>query len=178
MRRLSARRAIALTSASVGRRNVSRSVSRMQRPASRNAVGRISCNICKGSLSDHSWNVAALVIDRRATEKGRPVSRLPLEPLSAPPVQQDPAESFMIHRLFGRLRHRNHRYESAAAGFRTKLDTAFNFREESMVRAHADIKAGMPGRAALTRNHVAGNHVLAAIGLDAKALACGIAAVT
>src|SRR6202161_1103594 len=84
----------------------------------------------------------------------------------------------MFHRLLGRLRHRNHRYESAAAGFRTKLDTALYLGEESVVGAHADIKAGVPGRAALTRNDVAGNHVLAAIGLDTEALACRITTVS
>ena len=47
----------------------------------------------------------------------------------------------------------------------------FDLGEKSMVGAHADIKAGMPGGAALTRDNVAGNHVLAAIGLDAQALA-------
>ena len=77
----------------------------------------------------------------------------------------------MFHRLFGRLGHRNYRHEGAAIGFRTKLDTALYLGKESMVRAHADIKAGMPGGAALTRNDVAGNHMFAAIGLDTKALA-------
>ena len=83
------------------------------------------------------------------------------------------------HRLLGRnVRHRNHRYEGAAVGFRTKLDTTLDLGEQSMVSANADIKAGMPGGAALTRNDVAGNHMLAAIGLDAKALARRITAVT
>ena len=49
--------------------------------------------------------------------------------------------------------------------------------EESMVGAHADIKAGMPGGAALTRNDVAGNHALAAESLHAEALTSLIAAV-
>jgi hypothetical protein len=40
-----------------------------------------------------------------------------------------------------------------------------------MVGAHADIKAGMPGGAALTRDNVAGNHMFATKGLDSKALA-------
>ena len=88
-----------------------------------------------------------------------------------PPVQQDPADSNCVHRLFGRLRHRNHRYERATIAFCAKLDVTFDLGEESMVSAHADIKAGMPGGAALTRDDVAGNHVLAAIGLDSKALA-------
>src|SRR5262245_14039659 len=77
----------------------------------------------------------------------------------------------VVHRLFGRLRHRNHRYESATIGFCTKFDMTFDLGKESMVGAHADIKAGMPGGAALTRDNVAGNHVFAAIGLDAQALA-------
>jgi hypothetical protein len=47
-----------------------------------------------------------------------------------------------------------------------------------MVSAHADIKAGMPGGAALARDNVTGNHVLAAERLDAKALALGIASVS
>src|ERR1700760_4152402 len=89
-----------------------------------------------------------------------------------------PAESHMIHRLLGRFRHRDYRDESTAVGFRTKLDTPFNLRKESIVVAHADIKAGVPGRAALTRNDVAGNHMLAAISLDAEAFARGIAPVT
>jgi len=84
----------------------------------------------------------------------------------------------MIHRLFGRcLRHRANRYERAAVGFRLKFDMAFYLGEEGMICAHADIKAGMPGRAALTRNDVAGNHMLATKGLDTKALTLGIASV-
>src|ERR1700727_442821 len=85
----------------------------------------------------------------------------------------------LIHRLLGRgLRHRNNRYESAAVGFCTKLNMTFDLGEQSMVSAHADIKAGMPGGAALTRDDVARDHVLAAISLDSKALACRITTVT
>ena len=47
----------------------------------------------------------------------------------------------------------------------------FDLREQSMVRAHADIKAGMPGGAALASDNVARNHVFTAEGLDAEALA-------
>ena len=47
----------------------------------------------------------------------------------------------------------------------------FDLGKESMVGAHADIKAGMPSGSALTRDNVAGNYVLAAKSLDAKALA-------
>ena len=54
----------------------------------------------------------------------------------------------------------------------------FDLGEQSMVGAHADIKAGMPGGAALTRDNVAGNHALAAIGLDPEALARSITPVS
>src|SRR5260370_5832711 len=126
------------------------------------------------------WNRARiLVCGTRAIKKRRPVSRLPFGASGAPPVQQDPAASFCVHRLLGRgFRHRNNRNEGAAVGFCTKLDMAFDLGEQSMVGAHADIKAGMPSGAALTRNDVAGNHVLAAIGLDSEALACGISSVS
>src|SRR5260370_27351549 len=78
----------------------------------------------------------------------------------------------VVHRLLGRgFRHRYNRHESAAVGFCTKLDMAFDLREESMVGAHADIKAGMPGGAALTCNDVARNHVLPTTGLDPDPLA-------
>jgi hypothetical protein len=53
----------------------------------------------------------------------------------------------------------------------------FDFRKESVVGAHADIKAGMPGCAALTRDDVAGNHVFAAKDLDPKAFALGITSI-
>ncbi len=81
--------------------------------------------------------------------------------------------------LLGRgFHHREDPYESAAVGFCRELNAAFNLGEQRMVRPHADIKAGMPGGAALTRNDVAGNDVLTAVGLDAEASARGIAAVT
>ena len=47
----------------------------------------------------------------------------------------------------------------------------FDLGEQSMVGAHADIKAGMPSGAALTRDDVAWDHVLAAIGFDPEPLA-------
>src|ERR1700716_502739 len=85
----------------------------------------------------------------------------------------------VVRRLLGRgFRHRHHRYESAAVGFCTKLDMTLDLGKQSMVGAHADIKAGMPGGAALTRNDVAGNHMLAAIGLDPEPLARRITSVT
>src|SRR4051794_37111306 len=90
-----------------------------------------------------------------------------------------PGGLHLVHRLLGRgFRHREYRYEGAAAGFCTKLDMAFDLGEQGMVGAHADIKAGMPGGAALTRNDVTGNNVLAAVGLDPEPLARRITTVT
>src|SRR5262249_15805046 len=80
--------------------------------------------------------------------------------------------------LFSSLGQRKYRHDRAAIGFRTKLDAAFNLGKQSMVSAHADIKGGMPGGAALTRDDVAGNHMLAAERLDPKALALGITSVS
>src|SRR5665213_479349 len=78
----------------------------------------------------------------------------------------------VVHRLLGRgFRHRYYRHESAAVGFCTKLDMAFDLGKQGMIGAHADIKAGMPGGAALTGNDVARDHVLAAEGLDPEPLA-------
>src|SRR5207248_179629 len=96
----------------------------------------------------------------------------PLEPLRAPPVQQDPADSICCPPLLGRgILHRANRYERAAVAFGMKFDVAFDFGKQSMVGTHAHIKAGMPRGAALTRDDVAGDHVLAAIGLDSEPLA-------
>src|SRR3954451_3844269 len=92
-------------------------------------------------------------------------------PLQDSAGSSGPGGLHMVHRLLGRsFRHREYRNEGAAACFGTKLDFAFDLGEQGMVGAHADIKAGMPGGAALTRDDVTGNHVLAAVGLDAKAL--------
>src|SRR6202049_2466319 len=159
MRRSSARRAIAFTSASVGLRNSSRSVSRTQGLASRNVGVGISCSM------SGSW----MRTQNKKEEAGFPP---PLwSPLELRRCNRN-RRTHAVHRLLGRgFRHRNNRYESAAVGFCTKLDMAFDLGEESMVGAHAYIKAGMPGGAALTRDDVAGNHVLAAIGLDPEPLA-------
>src|SRR5437879_3349563 len=107
----------------------------------------------------------------RKNKKGKRVSRLPWSPFRLRRFNRTRRTQKCVHRLFGRLRHRNYRYESATVGFCTKFDMTFDFGKESMVGAHADIKAGMPGGAALTRDNVAGNHVLSAIGLDAQAIA-------
>src|SRR6202040_3959627 len=105
-------------------------------------------------------------------EKGRPVSRLPFGALWSSAGSTGPGGLIFVHRLLGRgFHHRNNRYEGAAVGFCTKLDMTFDLGEQGMIGAHADIKAGMPGGAALTRNDVAWNDVLAAIGLDSEPLA-------
>src|SRR5882757_2379680 len=161
MRRSLARRAIAFTSARVGWRNVSRSVSRTQALASRSVGVGTSCNM-SGSCD---------AAGTQATKRG---GRFPASPWSLLELRRfnRTRRTHVVHRLFGRLRHRNNRYESAAIGFCAKLDMTLDLGEESMVSAHADIKAGVPGGAALTCDNVAGNHALAAKRLDAKALAC------
>src|ERR1700744_3872435 len=145
MRRSLARRAIAFTSVGVGLRSIRRSVSRTQLLASRKVGVGISCNM------SGSWN------NQRKREAGFPP---PLWSLLALRRFNRTRRTHGVHRLFGRsFNHRNHRYESAAVGFGTKLDAAFNLGEEGMIGAHADIKAGMPGGAALARDDVAGNHM-------------------
>ena len=84
----------------------------------------------------------------------------------------------LIHRLFGcSLRHRANRYEDAAFGFGAELDLAVDEREQRVVLAQADIGAGVPLGAALARDDVAGEHVLAAENLQAEALTMRVAAV-
>src|SRR6187402_1465041 len=112
-------------------------------------------------------------------KKRRPVSRLPYGALQELRRFNRTRRTHVVHRLLGRgFHHRNYRYESAAVGFGAKLDMAFDLGKQSTVGAHADIKAGMPGGAALTRDDVAGDHVLAAIRLDSEALACRITSVS
>src|SRR6516164_4980630 len=166
MRRSLARRAIAFTSASVGLRKVNRSVSRTQGRASRKMGGGISCNMI-GSVSIKASN-----------QKGEAGFPPPLWSLSKLRRFIRTRRTHIVHRLLGRgLSHRANRYEGAAIGFGMKLDMALDLGEQGMIGAHADIKAGVPSRAALTRNDVTGNHMLATEGLDAKALALGITSV-
>src|ERR1700761_4938384 len=159
MRRSLARRAIAFTSASVGRRRVSRSVSRTQGHASRKVGVGISCNML-GSIS--------------AKKKGGRYPASPFGALVSPAGSSGSGGLICVHRLFGSVRHREYRDERTTVGFSLKFHTTLDLGEESVVRTHADIKAGVPRGAALTRDNVAGNHMLAAIDLDAKALALGI----
>src|ERR1700730_9783284 len=163
MRRSLARRAIAFTSASVGLRNVSRSVSRTQLLVSRKVGGRMSCSMSGSCLKQ---------------KRGGRFPASPWSPLELRRFNRTRRTHF-VHRLLGRgFGHRDNRYESAAVGFCTKLNIAFDLGEQCMIGANADIKAGMPGGAALARNDVAGNHVLTAIGLDSEALARRITTVT
>src|ERR1041385_5763342 len=175
----------------VARRTKSRSVSRTKGLASCNVevgVG-MSCSMV-GSSRDAFLFYASLLarvlvakpgstFAEHAHEKGRPVSRLPFGASSFEDSagSSGPGGLHLVHRLLGRsFRHREYRYEGAAACFRTKLDLAFDLGEQGMVGAHADIKAGMPGGAALTRDDVTGNHVLTAVRLDSKPLAGRITA--
>src|SRR5882724_583869 len=177
MRRSLARRAIAFTSASVGRRSTSRSVSRTQRLGSCNIGVGISCSISGSwrSLLDYP---ACSLRDTR-NKKGEAGFPPPLWSLYELRRFNRTRRTQLVHRLLGRsFRHRNNRYEGAAIGFCAKLNSTLDLGKQSMVSAHADIKAGVPGGAALTRDDVAGNHVFAAIGLDAQALARRIPAVT
>src|SRR6266702_1817219 len=181
MRRSLASRAIAFTSASVGWRNASRSVSRTQALASRKVGVGTSCNMsgsCDATTKRNAWDSlrAAPFGMSRARKRG---GRFPASPWSLLELRRfnRTRRTHVVHRLFGRLRHRNYRYEGAAIAFGAEFDVTFDLGKEGMVGAHADIKAGMPGGAALTRDDVAGNHVLAAIRRDAKALACRITSV-
>src|SRR5579871_983096 len=173
MRRSLARWEIAFTSASVGLRSDSRSVSRTQGLASRKPFVRNSCSI-SGSV-----NVHCMKLKLQKTKKGEAGFPPPLWSLSGLRRFVRTRRTRLVHRLFGcDIRHRENRYERAAVCFGTKFDMAFDLGEQSMVSAHADIKAGVPGGAALTRDDVARNHMFAAKGLDAKALALGITSVT
>jgi hypothetical protein len=80
---------------------------------------------------------------------------------------------------FGRcLRHRNYRDDFAAFSFGSERNLSIDKREQRVVLTHSDIIAGVPGRAALTGDDVAGHDGLAAECLQAKAAARGVAAVT
>src|SRR5262249_50674911 len=63
-------------------------------------------------------------------------------------------------------------------GFGTKLDAAIDQREQGMVFTQTHVPAGVPFGAALARENVAGDHLLAAKNLDPQPLTVGVAAVT
>ena len=107
------------------------------------------------------------------------MSRLPSqEPLSSAGSDRT-RRTHIVRRLFGRgIKHRTNRYERTTVGFGTKFDMTFDLGKERMIGPHADIESGVPSRAALTRNDVAGNYMLATKGFDAKAFTFGITSVS
>ena len=66
----------------------------------------------------------------------------------------------------------------SAVALGVEFDCALFDGEDRVVGAHADARARVPLRAALAAQDVAGNDVLAAVALDAKAFAFGVAAVS
>src|SRR5437667_11743949 len=91
----------------------------------------------------------------KQNKKGRPVSRLPFGALFELRRFNRTRRTHFVHRLLGRgIRHRKDRYEGAAVGFCTKHDMALDLGKQSMIGAPADLKAGIPGGAALTRDDV------------------------
>src|SRR6266446_4026830 len=165
IRRSLTRVAIMFASSKRGARNTSRSVSMTGTWLSRNV-----------SEALRSSNVIA-----RASSKAKRGAGIPsplLVPRVGPPVRWDPADLDEIYRLFGRsLRHRQNRYEHPALGFGTELDAAVDQREQGMVLGQADIGARVPLGAALARDDVAGEHLLAAENLQAEPLTVRVAAV-
>src|SRR5918994_3874378 len=72
---------------------------------------------------------------------------------------------------------RDDRHVRAPAPAGTEPDLAFNQREQRVIAAQADVVAGVPARAPLADDDVAGNDVLAAELLHAEPLARRVAAV-
>src|SRR5215831_3817242 len=164
IRRSLASVAIVFASSKHGARRMSRSVARTGRLLSR-------------KLSDalRSSNVIA-----RAPQN-REGSRHPVSPRGTrvgPPVRWVPADLMKSTVLLSRsLRHRQNRYEHPALGFGTELDATVDQREQAMVLGQAYIGARVPLGAALARDDVAGEHVLAAENLQAEPLTVRVAAV-
>src|SRR5215831_16899550 len=95
-----------------------------------------------------------------------------------PPVRWDPADLEIVYRLFcRRLRHRLNRHEYPALGFGPEFDTAVDQGKQGMIFGQADIGARMPFGAALARDDVAGENLLAAKDLQAEPLTVRVAAV-
>src|SRR5262249_48285587 len=122
------------------------------------------------------------------SERGAGIPSPLLVPRVGPPVRWVPADLVKSTVLFGRsLRHRQNRYENPALGFGTELDPALGLgrdlaaavdgREPRMVLGQASIGARVPLGAALARDDVAGEHVLAAKNLQAEPLTVRVAAV-
>src|SRR5262245_12315405 len=80
--------------------------------------------------------------------------------------------------LFGSVLGRGfHRHEDPPVAFGRELDVALGERKQRVIRAHADVRAGVPARAALAHENVAGQHALAAVAFNAKPPARRVAAV-
>ena len=107
-------------------------------------------------------------------EAGKPS---PLESLLKLRRFNGPAEQNFACRLFGRDRHWDHRNNGAAIGLGAEFNTTFDFGEQCVVGAHADIHAGMPCGAALTGNDIARDHVLATKRFDSKAFTSRVTSV-
>src|SRR6476620_7344884 len=111
--------------------------------------------------------------------RGEPDSRLPSwVPRVGPPVRWDLADLEIVYCLFGRrLGHRLNRYEYAAFGFGPEFDAAVGQGKQRMIFGQADIGARVPFGAALARDNVAGENLLAAETLQAEPLTVRVAAV-
>src|SRR4029077_3728020 len=117
----------------------------------------------------------------RASSKAKRGAGLPsplLDTRVGPPVRWDPADLEIVYRLFGRrLGHRLNRYEYAALGFGPEFDAAVGQGKQRMIFGQADIGARVPFGAALARDNVAGENLLAAENLQAEPLTVRVAAV-
>src|SRR6478752_3949790 len=103
-------------------------------------------------------------------EKGEAGFPFPLQnPIWVCRVNRNRRTKLCVHLLFGGLRHRNNRDVDAALGFGTERNMTLGQCEESVIRAHADIGAGMPLGSALAYDDIAGKHGFAAKRLHAKA---------
>ena len=81
--------------------------------------------------------------------------------------------------LLGRsLRHRYNGHVGAAFSFRCELNLSIDEREQGVIFAGADVTAGVPFGAALTRKDIAGEHDLTAGRLQAEPPARRVASVT
>jgi len=134
MRRSLARCAIAFTSASVGRPNVSRSVSRTQLLASRSVGLRSGCPA----------HVGLLIAKNAQNKKGEAGFPPPLGALFDSAVQQDPADS-NVSPSIRPPPSSEPPIRKCGHWLLQEFDMTFDLGKESMVGAHADIKAGMPG---------------------------------
>src|SRR5262249_43555481 len=99
-------------------------------------------------------------------------------PLRVRRVRWMPADLVWSTGLLGRrLRHRKYRNVGAASGFRAELNATIDLCEQRVIRANADVPAGMPLGTALTHDDIAGDAAFAAEQLHAEALARRVAPV-